>query len=48
MHFDARQDRLTFLSNLHVTAEQFSDERTGFLSFNGFRECRVETAHAPR
>jgi hypothetical protein len=40
----ARVDRLTFLSNLRVTAEQFGDERARFLSFNRFRECRVEIA----
>jgi hypothetical protein len=34
----------TFLSNLHVTTEQFGDERARILSFNRFRECRVEIA----
>ena len=45
IHSEARVDRLTFLSNLHVTAKQLGDERARFLSFNTFRECRVETAH---
>jgi hypothetical protein len=27
IHFEARVERLTFLSNLHVIAEQFGDER---------------------
>jgi hypothetical protein len=44
IHFEARVDRLSFLSNLHVTAEQFADERARVLSFNRFRECRVEIA----
>ena len=47
-HSEARVDRLTFLSNLHVNAEQLGDERARFLSFNRFRECRVEMRTASR